>query len=171
MKASTELPANNSVGGMSGWTVSAHPGASRTLQNEAVQAQEVLHEADTVFPFILFPDTISVDRVKVTVTKRQFFFTAQIISIQIEDILNVGANTGPFFGSIKLWTRFFTEKPLAINYLSRHDAAEIKRILQGYIIARHKKIDTSNVPRGQLKPLLQQLGEDSSVHIQGPQGA
>jgi len=124
-------------------------------------AQDVLMRAETVFPFTLFPDTITIDRIKVTVAKRSFFRVAEVISIQIEDFLNVEVDVGPYFGSIKLWTRFFTVKPLTIHYLRRDDAITIKKILQGYIIARNRKIDCSSVPKNELLALLFTLGEDA----------
>ena len=136
--------------------------ANLELEQEASRALEVLFEANTVFPFVLFPDTVSIDRVKVTVTRRLFFQTAQVISIQIEDVLNVEANTGPFFGSLKIWTRFFNKKPLMVSWLSRQDAIKIKTILQGYSIARNKQIDTTNVPVDELVALLARLGEDGA---------
>src|SRR5690554_5588578 len=77
------------------------------LRQAASDAQEVLIKADSIFPLVLFPDTIIVDRVKVTITRRQFFLVAEVVSTQIEDVLNVESDTGPFFGSINLYTRFF----------------------------------------------------------------
>lgn len=40
---------------------------------EAVDAsQAVLFEANTVFPFTLFPDTLKIDRDKLVITRRKF---------------------------------------------------------------------------------------------------
>src|SRR5438270_8983362 len=68
---------------------------------------DVLVRATTVFPLTLFPDTLTVDRTKLTITHRDFLSAGEVLSIQIEDILNVTATVGPFFGSIKISTRFF----------------------------------------------------------------
>src|SRR5687767_11541947 len=70
-------------------------------------AQEILVRAKTVFPLTIFPDTLTLDRTKVTITHREFFRVAEVMSIRIEDILNVTAHVGPLFGSIKIATRFF----------------------------------------------------------------
>src|SRR5690554_1710407 len=40
------------------------------------RSQQVLGFARTVFPITLFPDSITVDRTKVTITKRDFFWTS-----------------------------------------------------------------------------------------------
>lgn len=142
--------------------------ANKALEQEAHQAQEQLFQSTTVFPFIFFPDTITIDRVKVTITHRLFFATAQVTSIQIEDILNVAATVGPFFGSVQIWSHVFRDRTvetrhLEIEYLSRQNALEAERIMQGYIIARHKEIDTSKTSKHELLRLLRQLGENGST--------
>lgn len=136
---------------------------SQDLQKVAADAQEVLITAESVFPFVLFPDTIEVDRVKATITRRLFFRVAEVISVQIEDILNVESDVGPFFGSLNIFTRFFADKPLQINFLSRKDTQAVKEILQGYIIARSKDIDCSSIEKPKLISLLLQLGRDNAA--------
>lgn len=136
---------------------------TQVLQQGASQAQEVLYEARTVFPFTLFPDSFAIDRVKVTITERLFFGHTQVQSVQIEDVLNVSASCGPLFGQVSIWTRFFNDRPLlTLKYLWRNDALAIERIMQGYSIARHQRVPTANIPKDQLVPLLLQLGEGSS---------
>lgn len=132
------------------------------LRSIADSAHEVLFSTQSVFPFMLFPDSITVDRIKVTVVQRAFFRVSEVNSFQIEDILNVEGDTGPFFGSLKIYTRFFSTEPLRINYLSRKDTIFIKRILQGYNIARQRKIECMHIPRDELVALLYDLGGESS---------
>lgn len=145
-----------------------HPKTRTDLEQEAKQSQEVLFQATTVFPFVIFPDTITIDRVKVTITHRLFFSTAEVTSIQIEDILNVASIVGPFMGTVKIWSHVFRDrtrdtKHLEIDNLSRVNALEAERIMQGYIIARHKKIDTSNTSKAHLLTLLRQLGKEGTM--------
>ncbi|HEX7963902.1 MAG TPA: hypothetical protein VF466_04925 [Candidatus Saccharimonadales bacterium] len=137
--------------------------AVKQLRNAIGTAHEVLVTATTVFPFTLFPDTITIDRAKLSVAHRTFFQVAEVISIRIEDILNVTADVGPFFGSVKISTRFFDkqEPPYAIHYLWRHDALKIKRIMQGYVIASQQKIDTSSLGTEELGDMLDELGRSS----------
>jgi hypothetical protein len=134
--------------------------AERKLQQAVVGTRQVLFEATTVFPFTLFPDTVVVDREKLTVTHRIFFQVAEVMSIRTEDILNVTADVGPFFGSLKISTRFFnTKKPYRVNYLWRNDALRIKRIVQGCIIARQKGIDCSAFEAKELANMFDELGQ------------
>ncbi|HYH74677.1 MAG TPA: hypothetical protein VD735_01825 [Candidatus Saccharimonadales bacterium] len=122
-------------------------------------AQEVLFKADTVFPFTLFPDTITIDREKVTVTRRSFFKVGEVLSIHMDDILSVTADVGPFFGSVKIMIRFVNnQQPDPINYLKRKDVLRIKCLMQGYIIARQQGVDCGHMPKEQLVKMLQNLG-------------
>lgn len=122
-------------------------------------AHEILVRATTVFPFTLFPDTVTLDRAKFSIAHREFFWTAEVMSIRIEDILNVTADVGPFFGSLKIYTRFFNrDKPYSVSFLKRDDALRIKRILQGYVIALQKNINCSTMKTEELANMLYQLG-------------
>lgn len=123
-------------------------------------ARDVLVRVTTVFPLSLFPDTITIDRTKLTITHRDFFKSADVLSICIEDILNVSAGVGPFFGSIKISTRFFdSAKPYTVDHFTRADALKIKRIAQGYIIAKQKEVDCSALSTKELTKLLDELGK------------
>lgn len=134
--------------------------AEAKLRQAVGSSREVLVSATTVFPFTLFPDTITVDRTKMTIAHRTFFQVAEVSSFNVDDILNVAANVGPFFGSLSITTRFFEgeNKPCEVKYLKREDALKIKRILQGYVIAIQKRIDCSVFGRNELVQMLDQLG-------------
>ena len=129
------------------------------LYDVAIKAHDVLFTANTVFPLVLFPDTLTIDREKITIVHRAFFRIAKITSVQIKDVLNVEADIGPFFGSVHFVSRYFINNPQSINYLRRADAVKIQRLLQGYIIAEQKEIDTSKIPKDELRVLLDDLGQ------------
>lgn len=129
------------------------------LQQVIKGSNEVLATATTAFQ--IFSDTLTVDRAKLTVTKRSFFSTAEVMSIRIEDVLNVTASIGPIFGSVKIVSRVLnTEKPYTINHFWREDALRLKRITQGYVIALQRGIDCSSLPTRELADMLERLGED-----------
>ena len=134
--------------------------AKEELTEAIGDSHDVLVRATTVFPFTLFPDTVTVDRTKVTVVHRDLFKAGEVLSIRIEDILNVTASVGPIFGSIKIATRFFDpSKPYNVHHFWRSDALKIKRILQGYLIARQQKVDTSVLSTKELAAKLDELGK------------
>jgi hypothetical protein len=154
-------------------TIYGHPGqTAHTTQLKKLEtkqkltdvvrgAHDVLFTAKGVFPFAFFPDTVTIDREKLTITHRTFFQVAEVLSIAIKDILNITANIGPFFGSIKLATRVYNEEvPYEVHYFWRDDALRVKRIVQGYIIAKQQKIDCSALSTKELARLLDKLGEE-----------
>jgi len=133
------------------------------LQKVTENAQDVLLKANSIFPFMLFPDTISVSRMKVTITRRVFFGVADVISLQLDDILNVEVDTGPYFGSLRIFTRIYGSQPLHINALSRKSAVEIKRLIEGHLIAHNQNIETSQMQKHELVTLLMRLGSDAKM--------
>lgn len=128
------------------------------LRSLRKSSEDKLITVDSVFPFDLFPDRITIDRAKVTVIKRNFFFTEQKSSISTEDLLNVEMGLGPFFGTIKLHSRFFVDGQLEVKFLWRKDARLVERILQAIIIARQHGIDVSKIPRENLLEELHKIG-------------
>lgn len=138
----------------------ATPEESRQELKDAIwDSSEVLIKVNTVLT--LFPDTMAIDRTKLTVTKRDFFNTSEVMSIRIEDILNVTANAGPFFGSLKVVSRILNnERPFRIGLFFKKDTLKLKRILQGYVIALQKNIDCSSLGTKELANLLDKLGQD-----------
>ncbi len=137
----------------------AHP----DIQKIVSDSNEVLISVRTVFPFTLFPDTITVDRLKVSIHRWDFFFVSQDMSIRIEDLLNITATTGPFLGSVTIASRVITEDHYTITNLWRHDALRLKQIIQGYIIANHNGVDCTHLPKSQLIATLNELGQDAAI--------
>ena len=133
------------------------------LEKIVSRSHEVLMSANTVFPLTLFPDTITIDRTKATITRRDFFWSSDVLSIRIEDVLNVQATVGPLFGSLTIASRVMsTVDHFQIRHLWRSDAMRLKQIVQGYVIAQHNKIDTSHLSRKKLIETLIELGHDSN---------
>lgn len=132
------------------------------LEGLADKSNEVLYKASSTFPYILFPDTITLDRVKVTIISKTFFFSARVISSPIEDILSAEAIVGPLFGTLKISSRYFTTNTRIVKYLNRDDAIRLQRLLQGYIIARERQIDCNKIEKHKLMKLLDNLGEEST---------
>jgi hypothetical protein len=137
--------------------------AKDSLNTIIQKSHQILAGAQTVIlPMNLFPDSVVVDRTKVTLTKRTFFWTSSVISIRIEDVLNVSVNTGPLFGSLTISSRVMNSTDhYETNYFWRKDAIYLKQIIQGYVIAQHNKIETSHLERQELINTLLELGRDS----------
>jgi len=130
----------------------------KRLASVAVLGHDVLFKANTVFPFTLFPDTVIIDREKITFVTRYFFRVAKITGIPVRDLLSVEADIGPIFGSVRTASRFFITAPYSIKFLWRRDAIKLRRLLQGYIICNEQDIDCTKIERDRLIALLNDLG-------------
>jgi hypothetical protein len=127
----------------------------------AEKSHDKLFEADTVFPFTLFPDTVTLDREKLTIANRSFFRVAKIITVPITSLVSAEADVGPFFGSIHMTSKYFLDNTHHLRYMWRHDAEKLHRLLQGYIIAHERGIDVTEVEMEDVMVLLEDLGHSS----------
>jgi hypothetical protein len=125
-------------------------------------SQEILYEANTVFPFTLVPDSITLDREKITIAERFFWRTATITSVPVSEVLSAQTSVGPFLGSLHMVFSFFADNQKTIKFLWRHDAIELQRMLHGYIIAHKKDINTTTLELEDLKTLLHELGSGAN---------
>jgi hypothetical protein len=132
---------------------------------EAIRgSNEVLASATTVLA--LFPDTMIVDRAKVTIVKRRFFRMAEIMSMRIEDVLNATCTVGPLFGTVSVTSRVLNEDQTThIGRFSRADAKRLKRVVQGYVIALQREIDCSALETAELSGMLEKLGADNHPDV------
>lgn len=139
----------------------SHDESAAELERAITDTNEVMAQASTVFPLSLFPDTLTVDRTKITVTKRFFFRMAEVTSFRIEDILSTSCTVGPFFGGVKLVGRVMNqEQEVTVAPFRREDAERLKRIIHGYVIAKQRGIDTSQLNTAELTDMLGRLGND-----------
>lgn len=130
----------------------------KKLTEVAIKGHEILFKANTVFPFTLFPDTVTLDREKITFATRYFFRIAEITSVPVRDILSVKVDVGLFFGSVHTASRYFITNPKSVNWLWRRDAIRLQRLLQGYIIAHEQEIECGHIKKDKLLALLNDLG-------------
>lgn len=138
--------------------------SKQELQEAIKGSNEVLATATTTLT--MFPDTITVDRAKLTIAKRSFFRSAEVMSMRIEDILNVTATVGPVFGNIKILSRVINNnQDYTVGRFWRQDAERIKRITQGYIIALQRNIDCSALGTKELAAMLNKLGQDNHPSV------
>lgn len=132
------------------------------LKKEIRRTNEPLCQMKTVFPIKLFTDEVVLDRTKLTVTRRNFFFSSDTMSIRIEDILNVTVGVGPFFGAITVATRVLSsDDHFTLNRFWRRDAIHMKHMIQGFVIARHNNISIDHLEHDELVKTLTELGQDS----------
>ena len=157
-------PAEQFLGGFSKRkkVVSSEREEIAALRARVRKSHQLLASVRTVFPVTLFPSSVVLDRSKITIIERNFFWSAKVVSIQVEDILNVSNSVGPLFGSLTIASRVMSSVDhFQINYLWRSDAIFLKHIIQGYVIAKNSQINTDELSRKELLETLRELGLDS----------
>ena len=134
--------------------------AKQELQEAIRGSNEVLATATTVLT--LFPDTMTIDRAKVTIIKRNFYRMADVMSMRIEDVLNATSTVGPFLGTVSVTSRVLNDDQTStIGKFWRSDAKRLKRVIQGYVIALERKIDCTALETKELAEMLEKLGADN----------
>jgi hypothetical protein len=134
--------------------------AKKELADAITGSNQVLYQSTTVLA--LFPDTMIIDRAKLTITTRSFFRTAEVMSMRIEDVLNITCSVGPFLGTVSVTSRVMNSDQIThIGKFWRDDAKRLKRIGQGYVIALQRNIDCSALGTQELADMLEQLGADN----------
>lgn len=140
----------------------AHLEQIAALKKRVKKSHQILANVQTVFPLTLFPSSVIVDRTKITIIKRDFFWSSHVVSLQIEDILNVTAGVGPLFGSLNIASRVMNSiDHFNVHHLWREDALVLKRLIQGSVIARQNHIDIDQLSLKEAIDTLYELGNDS----------
>lgn len=98
----------------------------------------------TVFPFDLFPDSLIIDPIKITVKIREFFKSEEIRSILIRDISNIIVDTSWYFAEMKIFQTYDTQNPIIIKYLKRQEAIKARDITQGLVALCKENIDITD---------------------------
>ncbi|HSX20143.1 MAG TPA: hypothetical protein VLG38_03350 [Gammaproteobacteria bacterium] len=124
-------------------------------------SQENLFIAKTVFPFVLFTDTLKIDRQKLTIVHNDMLRMSQTGSIELRNIMNIQADVGPLFGSITVTSKHFQNNTQTIKFLRKKDVATAKCLLQGFMIAHRAKIRIDDIEQEQLLALLSELGQEN----------
>lgn len=128
------------------------------LKKVIEHSHEVIASAKTMLPPI-FQDEVILDRTKITVIKRNFFWSSDVISIRIEDVLNISASLGPIFGSITIASRVMSSVDhFEVSNFWRSDAIRLKQIIQGYLIARQNGVSTDHLSCEELAKTLYETG-------------
>lgn len=141
----------------------ADPTETEKLLSLTENSQYNLFIARTVFPFVLFADTIKIDRQKLTIVHNDFFRVSQTSSVEIKKIINVQTDLGVFFGSIIITSDHFRNNTQRLKFLKRKDAVAVQCLLEGFMIAHRANIDTDNIERGKLFDMLSGLGKENMI--------
>jgi hypothetical protein len=142
-------------------TTNATEQSRRALERAIQDSEEILVTAATIGP--IHKSTLTLNRTKLYAEERSGLRSVSVMSVRIEDVLNVNGEVGPISGFITIATTFTGPgNPHRMGPFHRKDVLKLKRIIQGYIIALQKHIDLSPILVQELIPMLYELGEDDA---------
>lgn len=114
------------------------------------------------FFFDVFPDTINIEEVRVTIINRHFM-SSEVHSIDIKDISNVFINTTMFFSQLVIISKTFEQNEIRTRNLRTSEAIYARRIIEGLRVFISKQIDTSAYTQDELMDKLEQLSTTEIV--------
>ncbi|MGI8419663.1 MAG: hypothetical protein ACR2LN_03385 [Candidatus Levyibacteriota bacterium] len=124
----------------------------------------------TRFPYNLFPDTIIIDTTKVTISKKQFFWTESITTIPLKDLSDVTVQTALFVASISIKYMPQASSPgmlepvvESVTSLRREDAIRAKNILKGALVAKAEEIDIAKLSPDEVKTVIEKFGQNDGI--------
>lgn len=129
-----------------------------TLDSIVEESNEILAHFKGVWPFDLFPDEVIIDKQAVTIIRHWFFGVGQKITCHFDDLVNAEMNIGPFFGSIQIYSKYFTDGEEDIKWFSRSDVKKIHALLQGLLIAKKEGVDIKSLSKDEILHKLYKIG-------------
>jgi hypothetical protein len=137
--------------------------AQKKLQSLTKHCDKVLLKIKTVFPFDLFPDTVTIDENKISVISSSFFASESVTTILLKEVTDVIVETSIFFAKLVFTYSHHPMKPMttSVTFLKKKDALEAKRIIQGMLVLRRgENVDLSNTHPEKILSQIEELGED-----------
>ncbi len=109
----------------------------------------------SLFPWDIFPNTITIEESKVTFVFRQLF-ASQSHSVDIKDISNVFIESSIFFATLQVVSRPYVQNDIKIGKLNKTKAARARMIIEGLRTFAVHNIDTSNYG---IEELISKIGQ------------
>ena len=122
------------------------------------ESNEILISVKGVWPFDLFPDEIAIDRQTITITRNIFWGIHSRVVCHYQDLVKADLNVGPFFGSLNIYSKYFTDGEEVVKWFSKKNATTIHAVLQGLLIAQKEGIDLRELPREEVIEKLYSIG-------------
>lgn len=130
---------------------------TQELRDLSEGADEVVFRANAFFPFQLFPDSITVDKNKIDIVYRQFFWTKRLFTILLDDLTTIKITTGPLFSTVYFEVRGYEVNPEPVTYLKKADAIRLRDIVIGLAKAKKENVNLTKVTDKKVK-LLEKIG-------------
>jgi hypothetical protein len=117
----------------------------------------------SIWPFDLFPDTVTVQENAVSIVKKQFFSLAETETIPYDNLSGVKLYSGPLFGSLD-FSRKFPPLEYELKYLPRSQALKAKETIDALMLKSQQKIKVKEtLPLEEKKTIIQNAGSNEDV--------
>src|SRR3989338_10144199 len=106
----------------------------------------VLTRAQQVFPFVIFPDEIIIEELRIIWIRRMGPWAEEVVSIMATDIASVNCASGLFFGYIHIQS--LTGGPqIMVDNLIKKDVYRIRSLVEGIALSAREslKIEMPNL--------------------------
>lgn len=137
--------------------------AGQKLDNLADKSDSVLLKVNTFWPFTFFVHKIIIDPYKVNIIFKEFFWSEQIHSVMIKDILDVVVETSIFFATVRIVDQGYIENTIDIAYLKKADALKVRKVIQGLIIAHRQAVDLSVLSSSDIRSKAEEMGKVKGI--------
>jgi hypothetical protein len=137
----------------------SHP--TGDLRGLVKQSTHVLLTSQSVFPFDLFPDMLTIDENKVNIVYRNFFGISHVHSIFVSDITDVTVDVQIFLATVTLVNSVNMRYPITVKIkaLPVQEALKARDIIQGLIATQRKKIDLKDIPARSVENDVEMAGK------------
>jgi hypothetical protein len=133
--------------------------ATKKLDKLVKESSEVLYQIKNVFPFDFFVDEVIVSRQRIDIIYGLFFFSKEVISIEIENIFDVNLDFDLFFATMEFNMRMGQEDPDPVRFLWKEEAIRLRQIVTGLIATTKQKVDLKSLSKDELVTKLIEIGK------------
>jgi hypothetical protein len=110
-----------------------------------------LFKFKAIFPLDLFPDEVILDKLKISIIKRDFFFSKRIITLPLTTTINVKIFRGPITSQIEIDdTSTLHQNPIPIRNIFIHDAIRFQELVEGIVIGMRQGINLMRMDKDEL---------------------
>ncbi|MDQ3008528.1 MAG: hypothetical protein M3Q81_02940 [bacterium] len=122
----------------------------QTSPQDITSNNETLIQIKSVFPFDFFPDEVVLDRFKINIIKREFFFTERSVTIPLSGGTNIRVNKGPFMSQIEINDRLSEIESVKVRFLKNDDAVRFREVVEGMVIGINQGINFMSMSKDEL---------------------
>jgi hypothetical protein len=128
------------------------------LSELAHMSNDILFKCQTVFPFDFFPDTIVIDKTKVNIVFKMFFWSETVHSIMLKNIKDIQVDSNVFFATLTIIPDVYVGQATSVSYLHKSCALEARRIIQGLMLCYREGLDISDLDTRDIKGKIETVG-------------